>query len=494
MPTVLPVEGRNSWQEQSPVLKVIGVLLVIVGVLMLLPALVDIIFTEEDWLVFVGSAFITISIGALLTVSQNRPVRSLTTRQAILIVNLAWLTCAAAGAVPFLFAETDLSLTDAFFESMSGITTTGSTVLSGLDRLPPGILLWRALLQWMGGLGIIVTALAILPALNVGGMQMFKVEAFDIARKSYPRAGQIAVMLVGVYILLTVICTLALWLAGMRAFDALAHSLTTIATGGYSTRDASISYYDSALIESIITVGMLAGGIPFLAYLQIGREGPSVFWRDEQIKAYLFLLLYATLAIALWLMIKQDHTLGAALRYASFNAVSIMTGTGFASADYALWGALPVMLLFFYTLIGGCSGSTACGMKVFRFQILIRFSVRQLRQLILPSLVRPLSYNGARVREDVLSSVFSFFFLFLVTLAILSMALAASGLDYVTAITGAATALANVGPGFGDIIGPTGNFQPLPDTSKWLLAAGMLAGRLEILTFYAIFTRLFWRM
>ncbi len=491
--TVVSRSGSvDMLQELSPVLKVIGVLLLIVGGLMLLPALVDIIFGEADWQVFVLSAFVIIVIGGLLTISQNRPVRQLTTRQAILIVNLAWLACAAAGALPFIFAETDLSITDAFFESMSGITTTGSTVLTGLDNLPPGILLWRALLQWMGGLGIIVTALAILPALNVGGMRMFRVEAFDIARKSYPKAGQIAVGLVGVYMLLTALCAVALWLAGMRAFDALAHALTTIATGGYSTKDASVGHYDSVAIEAIITIGMVAGGIPFLAWLHAFRE-PRLLLKDEQIRAYLVLLAWGILIITWWLVTVEAFDPFTAFRYASFNVVSLMTGTGFASADYALWGALPVMLLFIYTLIGGCSGSTACGMKVFRFQILLRFSTRELKQLVLPSLVRPLSYNGTRVRQDVLASVFSFFFLFLVTFAALAAALAATGLDYVTALTGAATALANVGPGFGEIIGPSGNFQPLNDMAKWLLAFGMLAGRLEILTFYAMFTRIFWR-
>ncbi|HHN67946.1 MAG TPA: TrkH family potassium uptake protein [Thermopetrobacter sp.] len=485
--------SAGALRDLSPVLKVIGVLLLIIGSLMMLPALADLVFDDADWAVFVGSAFITVAIGALLLISHNRPIRALSTRQAILIVNLAWLSAAAFGALPFVFAETNLSAADAFFESMSGITTTGSTVLSGLDHMPHGILLWRALLQWMGGLGIIVTALAILPALNVGGMQMFKVEAFDIARKSFPRAREIAAGLVGVYVLLTFVCAVLLWLAGMRAFDAVAHALTTISTGGYSTRDASVGYFDSALIDAIITVGMVAGSVPFILYLQ-GRGSLAALWRSEQVRAFLLLLGWGALAIAVWLMVMRGYELPRALRYAAFNVTSVMTGTGYSSADYATWGALPVMLLAVYTLIGGCSGSTSCGMKVFRVQILLRFAVRQLRQLVMPSMVQPVAYEGARVREEVLTSVFSFFFLFLLTVAGLAVALAATGLDYVTALSGAATAVANVGPGFGPIIGPSGNFAPLSDTAIWLLSFGMLAGRLEILTFYAMLTRVFWRL
>jgi trk system potassium uptake protein TrkH len=480
-------------QELHPIFKITGLLMMILGAVMMLPAMVDISYNNEDWTVFAGSSAAIFFFGTSLLLSQNTPITHMSMRQAFIMVNFAWFACAAVGAVPFVLSQVHLSITDAFFEAMSGITTTGSTVLTGLDDLPPGILLWRSILQWIGGLGIIVTAISFFPALNIGGMQMFKVEAFEVDSKTFPRAAQISAGLISVYLFLTIACALALWGAGMSTLEAFSHAMSTLATGGFSTSDGSVGHFDSPLIEGIITLGMTAGGIPFLAYVRLFMGKKSSFFKDEQIRTYLVILGYSILALTLWLMLTRHMSFGQSLRFSSFNVVSIMTGTGFASTDYLLWGAFPAALLFLLTLVGGCAGSTACGMKVFRFQILFRATTLHLQKLIMPSSVRRLYYRGRHVDQELKSSVQSFFYLFTVTLAGLTIALTATGLDVLTALSGAATAMANVGPGLGDIIGPSGTFQTLPDSAKWLLSAGMLVGRLEILTVYVMFTRLFWK-
>ncbi len=479
-------------KELHPVLKTTGLLLMIIGAVMMIPAAVDISYGNDDWVVFAVSSGVIIFFGTALMLSQNKPIENLSLRQAFIVVNLAWFVCAAAGAVPFVLSQVQMSITDAFFESMSGITTTGSTVLTGLDNLPPGILLWRGILQWIGGLGIIVTGISFFPALKIGGMQMFKVEAFDIDNKTFPQAAQISMGLISVYIILTLAIIMALWLAGLSGLEAVIHAMTTIATGGFSTSDSSVGYFDSALVEAIITIGMIAGGIPFLAYVRFLSGQDFFIFRDEQIRAYLAIMAYSVIMVIFWLVFVKQMPLGEALRYSSFNVVSIMTGTGFASTDYMLWGAFPITLLLLLTLVGGCAGSTACGMKVFRFQLLFRAAVLHLQKLVSPSAVRTLRYKGMRVDQSLMASVQSFFYLFVITLAGLTLALTATGLDLLTAFSGAATAMANVGPGLGEIIGPSGTFQSLPDSSKWLLAAGMLVGRLEVLTVYILFTRSFW--
>lgn len=481
-------------KDLLPVLKIIGILLMVMGTMMLIPGIVDLAFENDDWKVFAGSSFVSFFIGTSLMFSQNVPIEKLSTRQAILIVNLAWLGCAAVGAVPFMLAEIHLSVTDAFFESMSGITTTGSTVMTGLGHLPAGILLWRAILQWIGGLGIIVTGLSILPSLNIAGMQMFKIEAFDVDGKAFPKAAQISTALTLIYLGLTSICALTLWLSGLTGLEAVTHAMTTIATGGFSTSDSSVGYFDNSLAEAIITVGMVAGGIPFLAYVRLFQRQYMPVWKDEQIRVYFLIMGYAVLAITLWLILNNGFETGAALRYASFNVASIMTGTGFVSQDYNIWGDFPVGIFFFLTLVGGCAGSTACGIKIFRFQILFRTSSVQLGKIVFPSMIPSLKYKGRTIDQSVVSSVQSFFYLFIITLACLTLALTATGLDFLTSLSGAATALANVGPGLGEIIGASGTFQSLPITAKWLLAFGMLTGRLEILTVYLLFTRLYWEL
>lgn len=346
---------------------------------------------------------------------------------------------------------------------MSGLTTTGSTILTGLDNAPPGILLWRALLQWLGGIGIIVMAIAILPLLSIGGMQLFRMEASDAsAEKAMPRITEIVKMICYIYLALSIICAFSLWAAGMTVFEAIAHTMTTISTAGFSTSDGSIGYFNSPLIESIIVVFMIMGALPFLMYMHLMQGKPGSFLKDSQIRWFLSILLIGIFAMVLWQMTEENLGFWLALRYATFNVTSVITGTGYATTDYNAWGGFAVTAFFFFMFIGGCAGSTSCGIKVFRFQILIETVRCQLMQLIRPNGIFKPRYNGRPLAEDAISAVMSYIFLFLLTFAILTVCLSLTGLDFITSISSAGTSIANVGPGLGEIVGPSGSLKPCP--------------------------------
>lgn len=476
-----------------PIFLTIGILLVILGLGMWIPAAVDYFVGNPDWRVFAGSSSVTLFAGGALASANRGGEGRLSIQQAFLLTALVWVVLTAFAALPFKFCELNMSVTDAFFEAMSGVTTTGSTVMTGLDDLPPGLLLWRAVLQWLGGLGIIVMALSVLPILRIGGMQMFRVEAFETEGKMLARATQLSAGISLVMIALTVILAIALWLAGMTVLEAAVHAMTTMATGGYSTSDASVGYFDSALIEGLITVGMTMGGIPFILYLKVIRGDRRSLLMDGQVRWYLLILLWVTLVVTLWLWLKDDFAVLQALRYASFNVVSIMTGTGYASIDYGLWGSFAVGIIFFLMFVGGCYGSTACGIKIFRFQILFAAAAAHIRRLVQPHGVFTPMFNRRPISDEVINSVLSYFVIFGATFAAITLGLNLLGLDFVTAMSGAGTAMSNVGPGLGPIIGPAGTFQSLPDAAKWLLVFGMLVGRLEVFTVLVIFTPHFWR-
>ncbi len=463
------------------------------GVAMLIPAVADAVTDNPDWAVFLASAFVTLFAGGALILTTREKFRALVVRQAFVLTTLAWIMLAAFAALPFAFSNLGLSYTDAFFEAMSGITTTGSTVITGLDSAPPGILLWRALLQWLGGIGIIVMAIAVLPMLQVGGMQLFRMESSDASDKAFPRAAQISAATAIIYFVLTAVCAAAMWGAGMTPFEAAAHSMTTIATGGFSTSDASIGHFDSAALDWIIIVFMIMGSLPFVLYLSVVRGNPRALWMDTQVRWFFAIVVAAIVMIVLWLVAASDLDILAAIRQSTFNVISIITGTGYATADYNAWGALPVTAFFFFMFIGGCAGSTSCGIKIFRYQVLFATARIQFRRLWQPHGVFTPLYNRRPIPESVIDAVMSFFFLFALTFGILALALTLIGLDFTTAVSGAATAIANVGPALGDIIGPTGTFATLPDAAKWVLSAGMLLGRLELLTVLVLFTPAFWR-
>ena len=477
-----------------PIFLVLGLLLAVLAVVMMVPAAVDAFAGNPDWQVFATAASVTLFIGVSLALTSRAGGAALDVRQAFVLTTLSWIVITAFAALPFAFSQLDLSYTDAFFEAISGITTTGATVIVNLDTAPPGLLLWRALLQWLGGIGVIVLALAVLPMLRVGGMQLFRMESSDRSEKAMPRTAQVATAIGGIYLILTLVWAFALWLAGMSGFDAVAHAMTTIATGGYSTVDGSIGHYDSALIDMIITLGMIVGGLPFLLYLMAVQGNTGALFRDTQVQWFLTVLALVIVLVAGWLWMGNGIDPLQSLRFASFNVVSIMTGTGFATASFDQWGSFAVPVFFFIMFIGGCAGSTTCGIKVFRFQVLYAAARTQFQHLVQPHGVFVPNFNRRPIPEEVIGSVLSFFFVFGVTFAMLSLALAILGLDFLTSISGAASAIANVGPGLGPVIGPEGNYASLPSAAKWVLAAGMLLGRLELFTVMVLFTRTFWRV
>ena len=476
-----------------PVFLVVGILLTTLAVGMIIPAVVDAVAGHPEWQVFAMSAGVTMFVGVAMALTSRAGGTSFTVRQAFVMTTLSWIAITVFAALPFAFSELDMSFTDAFFEAMSGITTTGSTVITGLDSAPPGILLWRALLQWLGGIGIIVMAIAVMPMLRVGGMQLFRVEASEQSEKVMPRAAQIATAIGAIYLGLTVLWAGAYWWAGMDGFEAIVHSMTTIATGGFSTSDASLGHFASVSIDAIATVGMLVGGLPFLLYLRTAQGDFRVLFRDTQVRSFITIVAVVVVFSAAWLWLDNGFDPLQALRYAAFNVASVITGTGYSTANYGLWGSFAVPIFFFLMFIGGCAGSTTCGIKVFRFQVLYAAAHTQIHHLLQPHGVFIPYYNRRPIPDDVIISVLSFFFVFGLSFAVLAMGLGILGLDFLTAVSSAATAISNVGPGLGPVVGPGGTFQSLPDAAKWLLSAGMLLGRLELFTVIVLFTRSFWR-
>ncbi|MBK1698896.1 TrkH family potassium uptake protein [Rhodovibrio salinarum] len=478
--------------DLRPVTFVIGVLLSILAAAMLVPAAVDLILGHRDWEVFIASSAVTVFAGVSMILTTRTGWASFNIRQAFVMTTGAWATIALFGALPLSFSELGLSFTDAVFESMSGITTTGSTVIVGLDTAPPGILIWRAMLQWLGGIGIVVMAIAILPILRVGGMQLFRVEAFD-ADKVLPRAAQVAAAIAGIYILLTVFAAVLYYLLGMSGFDAIAHSMTSIATGGFSTHDASFGHWDSHGILWATSLIMILGSVPFVLYLRTIRGNPFAMLMDGQVRWMLAILAFAAAITTAFLVGNDFYTSADAARHGTFNVISVMTGTGYASADFGQWGGFVVVLMFILMFIGGCAGSTTCGIKIFRFQVVYAEARVQIRRLMQPHGVFIPYYNNRPIPDQVAQSVMGFFFVYTLSFAVLALALGLMGLDFVTAVSGAATAISNVGPGLGPIIGPSGTFTSLPDEAKWLLSFGMLLGRLELFTVLIMFAPSFWK-
>ncbi len=477
-----------------PILLVIGALLVILSVAMVIPAIADLYDKNPDWKSFAASSFFTAFVGFSLALT-NRGFKSknFSLKQAFILTTSTWVVLVMFSALPFLFADMGLSYTDAFFEAMSALTTTGATILVGLDDMPPGILLWRAILQWLGGIGIIVMAMAVLPVLKIGGMQLFRTESSDKSEKVMPKVTQISGAISGIYLFLSIVCFFCLWGAGMDAFDALCHAMTTIATAGFSTHDASIAYFDNARVEFVMIIFMIISGVPFVLYIQFLRGRPMVLWRDAQVRWFLAMLGMAVAAITIWLAVKMHTPWLEALRKSAFNVVSVTTTSGFASADYNLWGSFALVSMFILAVVGGCTGSTTGGIKIFRYQVLYEIAKAQINQLIQPhGVFRPV-FNKKPISETATSSVLAFFTLFAFCFSVLAVLLSLTGLDYITSMSAAASAMANLGPGLGEIIGPTGNYSSLSDIAKWLLTVGMLVGRLEIFTVMIMFSPYFWR-
>lgn len=474
-----------------PIMLVVGLLLATLGGAMLITALVDIIASNEDWQIFTFCGLLCVLLGGGSYAATRGSVHALGTRQAFVMTVGAWVILSFFGSLPYVFSGAVANFTDAYFESVSALTTTGSTVMSDLELKAPGILFWRGFQQWLGGLGIIVMAVAVLPMLQVGGMQLFRIEAFDTAGKILPRATQISGALIGVLAIFTAICAFAYLAAGMSLIDAVIHAMTTVSTGGFSTKDASIGYFDSAAINYICVLFMILGSIPFLLFVQTIRGRPLAVWRDSQVQTF-FLVLASAVFIG-WFLARQQADNEDAFGLALFNVTSTMTGTGFANADFAAWGASSRMFFLIIMFIGGCAGSTSCGIKIFRMQVLFITVKRHIQRIFYPHGLFTLRYNGHPMREDIPMAVMSFLFLYITIFFIVAVLLSLTGLEFLTALSASATAISNVGPGVSEIIGPAGNFQSLGPVAKWIIIAAMLIGRLEIMTFLVLFTPNFWR-
>lgn len=476
-----------------PVFYIVGLFLIFLGGAMALPAAVDLAADNPDWRTFAVSGVITVFMGGTLMLGFRGGLQSVGRREAFVLTALSWVVLCGFAALPLRFAGLDLSYTDAYFEAMSGLTTTGSTVMTGLDNAPPGILLWRGLLQGLGGVGIIVMAVAVLPFLRVGGMQLFQAESSDRSEKALPSPVQIARGIGLAYVILMLATAIAFGLAGMTTLEAFVHAMAAISTGGFSTSDSSIGYFASPTIEWIAIVAMLLGSLPFVLYVRALAGAAGELFRDSQVQVFLAIVGGFAAVLAVWIHATEPVAPWDAIRIALFNVATIISTTGFANVDYVQWGSFFSAAIMVLTFIGGCTGSTAGAIKIFRLQIVWMTMKAQILHLIHPHAVYPMRFAGRPVSAEVAAAVTAFCFAYVLTAAALTLGLCFVGLDLVTAFSGAATALGNVGPGVGSIIGPAGNFATLPDAAKWMLSAGMLLGRLELFTVLLMLVPRFWR-
>ena len=471
----------------------IGILLIVLGISMLAPYILQIVLDEGSHS-FISASFVTIFIGILFILANLEKEFKLNLRQTFLFSSLAWVMVATFGSLPFLLSAQNFNFSDAFFESMSGITTTGATIISDLDNSPKSILLWRAIMQWLGGIGIVVMAITILPLLKVGGMQLFKMEGPDSTEKILPRTVEVAAIIISTYIVLTFFCGFFYWLFGMTIFDSVCHAMTTIATGGFSTHNDSIGFFKNSNIEIVASIFIILGSIPFISYLKFTQGNRKVFFQDVQIKGLIYLLSVSIIVMFIYLLfINYETGVLDKIRISSFNVISILSGTGYVTDDFGLWGKFSLIFFLLLMFIGGCAGSTACGIKIFRLQMLLIFLKNQIKKLISPNSVIITKYNNQKISDNFINSVIIFIFTFLFIFLIIAMLLSITGLDFITSISGAASSISNVGPGLGEIIGPNGNYKNIPDISKWILSAGMLLGRLELFAVLVLFFPSFWR-
>ena len=468
----------------------LGILQIILGIFMLIPIFVQFFFKEIDSSFF-GASIITIIFGTLFFLSNLDHDKKLNLQQAFLLTALSWLSIAIFGSLPLIFSEVNFSFTNAFFESMSGITTTGSTIIPNLEEMPKAILLWRAILQWLGGIGIIVMAITLMPIMNVGGMQLFKISNSDSSEKILPKSKEIALRLIYIYSGLTTLCAISYKILGMNTFDSITHSMTTIATGGFSNYNESIGFFNSFSIEISAMIFIILGSLPFIAYIKFLNGNRRIFFSDIQIRTFLKIILISILILSIYLFLNKSSELS--FRTVLFNVISILTGTGYVNAQFDNWGGFPLIIFIGLMFIGGCAGSTTCGIKIFRFQILYSFVLNQLKKIIYPKGIFVLKYNQSPVDDKFTASIISFIYMYLVIFFTITALLSLTGLDFITSISGAATSISNVGPGLGSTIGPNGNFSSLPDISKWILSFGMILGRLELFAILVLFLPSFWR-
>ncbi|NAO97920.1 potassium transporter TrkH [Halomonas sp. MG34] len=484
---------RDAYRNWAQIFKIMAVLWLVLAMFMAIPWIVLLVENDPDAPAFGVSILIVLSATLATWLLTRKVSLELKPWQMFVLTAASWVSITGFASLPLILGAPQLSITNAAFESVSAITTTGSTVMVGIEHFSDGLKLWRGLMQWMGGIGIIVMGIAILPFLKVGGMRLFHTESSDWSDKVMPRTGGIAKATLSIYVALTFAAMVSYWAGGMLPLDAVVHGMTSLATGGFANSDASFgAYAEQPWLLWTGSFFMLSGALPFVLYIRFIRTSRTALWKDQQVRGLLKLLLGAIVVLSGWRVLQGDDWF-VSLTHVTFNVISVVTTTGYASDDYTLWGALPVTAFFYLTFVGGCSGSTSGGMKIFRFQIAMLMLLNQLRYLIHANGVFTTRYNHQPVTSDISRSVVAFSFFFFITIAALALSLSALGLDLVTALTGAATAVANVGPGLGDTIGPAGNFSSLPEAAKWLLCIGMLMGRLEILTVVVLMTPMFWR-
>lgn len=475
------------------ILYILGLLLCIEAVAMIIPLFVDLIYSNDDWQQFFYSSIITFFIGLVLFFSFKRKKIKIDVRQAFVLTLFSWLLIAFFGSIPFIYVSTFLSYTDAFFESVSGITTTGATVINNLDSLSEGILIWRALLQWFGGIGIIVLAIAILPTLQIGGMQLLHMEHDDPYEKTLPKINQFVLEIFVLYIFLSIFCAILYYFAGMSGFDSIIHAMTTISTGGFSSHDKSFAYFNSSNIEIISVIFMIMGSLPFVVYLHFLHGQKSLIVKDEQIKLFFIILLLIIFLTTIWLIYSRSMPVNISIRLAFFNITSILTGTGYTTDNYSTWGSFGLVIMLIIMFIGGCAGSTTGGIKIFRLQLLFRGAKAQIKKLTHPHAVLLMRFNGKTVTENTYNSIMGFFFMYIFIFILSSISLSFFNLDFLTSFSAAASAISNVGPGIGSIIGPNGNYSSLNNGAKWILSITMLIGRLEIFTILVLLSIAFWK-
>lgn len=479
--------------DLRPVGYIIGLLVATLGALMVFPLVLDLAAGDGNWRAFFISGLISLGVGGMVTLAcASGAGRGLTLQQSFILTTGVWVAMPAFGALPFVFGAPGVSYVDALFEAVSGMTTTGTTAFPSLDTLPPGANMWRAIMQWLGGLGIVIVAMIFLPVMKVGGMQFFKSEGFDTLGKILPRALDISAALIQIYIVMTLACALTYVVLGMGGYDAVFHAMSTVSTGGFSSHDRSFGEF-VGVQEYAAAVFMILASLPFIRFVQLAQGEVQPLFRDVQVRAYLRWNAYAVIAVVIYEVTLRGADFWPMLREATFNVISTFSGTGFASADLTEWGQFPFAILIIVGLIGGCTSSTGCSIKVFRYLILFEAIRVQLRRLQSPSSIRFVRYQGRRVEEEVITSVSVFFTLFILTFGVLSVALSLTGLQFRTSVTAAWTAVANVGPVFGPEVGPTGAINGFPTSAKWLMIAGMLVGRLELLSVYVLFMARFWR-
>ena len=475
------------------VLYILGILISTLGCMMLFPALCNYLAQEQEWRIFASTGIICFFIGVTIILAFKSKNLKISNKETFLLTSLAWFILAAIAALPFYLSGLNLSYVDSFFEATSGITTAGSTIISNLENASEGILIWRSILQWLGGIGIIVMAVAALPLLHLNGLQLFFSEQAERPDKLKESVKKMATSIIIIYGVLTFICTISLKIAGMSLFESICHAMTTLATGGYSTQNNSIGHYNNLAIEIIIIVGMILASLPFILFVKALNNNLKIVLFDSQVKKFLLLILSSIFLMTIWLYINIDFNLLTSLRISTFNVVSIITGTGYSTNDFSQWGSFAIGLLFIFMFIGGCTGSTTGGIKIFRLQILFKVIIQQIKKIFRPHQVIKISYTQATIEDKTVLTILSLIFLFIASTLIIASILCFLGIDILSSISAAATAIAVVGPGLSTEIGPAGNFSDFPNAAKWTLAMAMIIGRLEFFAILILFMPSFWK-